>query len=124
MGQLLLSYKNGSTGTVNAYLAVNSEEAEEGLMYVPSMGSCNGAGSCYGMLFIFQNYSNRCFWMKNTAMPLRQFWITNGTISAEYNATPYSTNVICHYGDEVLETYTNSILTTGNQVYLQNSPNK
>ena len=104
---------------VNVYVASTPEEQKElGLMYQKSMGDCNGFGNCYGMLFVFQNYSDQCFGMKNTVMPLKQFWITGNSITSEVNGTPYSTATYCHYGDSILETYPNSSLRLGDRVTL------
>ncbi len=118
---LQISYYNGTSKTVNAYLALTPSQQTTGLMGRRSMGNCNGLGNCYGMLFIFANRSNACFWMKNTIMPLKQFWITNNAITAAYNATPYSTQVICHTGNEVLETNASSTLQVGDKVRLGRS---
>lgn len=117
--QLLLGYENGSTASVNAYLALTPKEQQIGLMYQTSFGNCNGQGNCYGMLFAFQNYSELCFWMKNTVLPLKQFWIYNNTITAEENGSPYSTQTYCHAGDAVLETHANSSLAVGDSIYLR-----
>ena len=112
---LELTYVNGTSVFVNVYLAATPEEQQAGLMNISSMGDCNGMGDCYGMLFVFPSYSNQCFWMKDTIMPLRQFWIMNGAITAEENGIPYSTSIYCHNGDKVLETYLNSTLQIGNR---------
>lgn len=113
VSKVTLGYQNGTVQSVNVYLAVTSIQQTTGLMNQTSMGTCNGKGNCYGMLFVFPNLSNQCFWMENTIMPLKQFWITNNVITYEYNAIPYSTQVICHIGNEVLETNVNSTLTSG-----------
>ncbi len=115
---LILAYPNGSSFDVNAYVASSAQQQAYGLMYLPSMGSCNGAGSCYGMLFVFPNSSSQCFWMKNTMMPLRQLWILGNVIVASERGTPYSTKVYCHTGNMVLETYPNSSLAIGDRIYL------
>lgn len=115
----MLNYENKSTAVVNGYLALTPEDQELGLMYQKSMGNCEGLGNCYGMLFVFPNYSDRCFWMKNTVMPLKQFWITGNSITFEVNGTPYSTSVYCHYGNSVLEAYSNSSLRVGDMVTLE-----
>ena len=109
-------YANGTLSKANVYLAENQLQQETGLMYVNSMGDCNGLGDCYGMLFVFSNYSEQCFWMDNTLMPLKQFWITGNVITFVYNATPYSTNTICHPGNSVLEADINSSLRIGDKI--------
>jgi uncharacterized membrane protein (UPF0127 family) len=113
--------QNELNRTVNVYLAISYQQQENGLMNQSTMGNCNGRGNCYGMLFLFPSNSNLCFWMKNTIMPLKQIWITNNTITAIENATPYSTVSYCHNGDEVLETQLNSTLSVGDNVYLKSS---
>ena len=112
-----LEYANGTVSEANVYLAENLTQQETGLMYVKSMGNCNGVNDCYGMLFLFSNYSERCFWMDNTPMPLKQFWMTGNVITFVYAATPYSTNTICHPGNRVLEADINSSLSVGDKVF-------
>lgn len=119
IAELMLVYGNGSAGYVNVYVASSTAEQERGLMYQRSMGSCGGLGDCYGMLFVFPNASDECFWMKNTEMPLKQFWITSNLITAQVNGTPYSTKTYCNTGGWVLEAPANSTLGLGNGVYLE-----
>jgi uncharacterized membrane protein (UPF0127 family) len=57
------------------------------------------------MLFVFPSNSSECFWMEDTPEPLTQVWISNGTITNVYNATPESTASVCAYGNWVLELY-------------------
>jgi uncharacterized membrane protein (UPF0127 family) len=99
----------------SAYLATTPYEWDLGYMNVTSLGeNCNmstqtGFDNCRqkGMLFEFYNQSVKCFWMKNTIIPLEQVWIgSNGVILYVYNATPLSTVPICHLGTYVLETNT------------------
>ncbi len=118
IGRLELQNGSGSMQG-NVYLAVTSEEQAYGLMYQKSIGDCNGAGNCMGMLFIFNNVSRECFWMENTIIPLRQYWITNNTITGVVNGTPYSVTPYCHYGNMVLETNINSTIVPGYKVYLE-----
>jgi uncharacterized membrane protein (UPF0127 family) len=119
IAQLGIAAHGGQVHTVNVYLALTPEEQDLGLMYQRSMGNCNGDGNCYGMLFVFPNYSDQCFWMKNTVMPLKQIWITGNSITSEVNASPYSTAAYCHYGNSVLEAYPNSSLQIGDEVTLE-----
>ncbi len=75
----------------NAYLATSLQQQYQGYMNSTTIGNCSGEGNCIGMLFVFKNQSEECFWMKNTIIPLRQLWISqNGIITYAYNATPYS----------------------------------
>ena len=59
-----IEYSNGTSTRENVYIADTPIEQATGLMYMNSMGSCNGIGNCYGMLFVFPNSSEECFWMK------------------------------------------------------------
>lgn len=119
IGSLQLGYSNGTSTTVNVYLAQTPIQWTTGMMNQSSLGNCNGLGNCYGMLFVFPNTSIQCFWMENTIMPLKQFWITNNTITAEWNGTPYSKATYCYQGNEVLETPSNSTLKSGDSVSLK-----
>ncbi len=83
------------------FLAANKTAWTNGLMYV-SLNELRVSGSI-GMLFVFPNDTQQCFWMANTEIPLQQLWINNGTVNYAYNATPYSTLSICYTGKEVLE---------------------
>lgn len=82
-------------------LALNETAWQQGLMNA-SEDSLAQTGAM-GMVFAFPNNSVQCFWMENTPMRLQQAWIANGTIAYVYNATPYSTASVCHYGSSVLE---------------------
>ena len=94
-------------GSYRVFTAVNEGEYTEGLMNV-SYQELQANGSV-GMLFVFPGYGNRCFWMKNTEIPLTQAWITNNSISYEYNASPYSENVVCSGAEAVLEVARGSV---------------
>ena len=100
---------NGNSSAVwSAYLAVTTAQLEEGYMNVSTIGNCNNMGSCIGMLFLFQNQSSQCFWMENTAIPLRQTWLNrSGYPTYTYVGAPYSTQAICSYGKYVIETAPN-----------------
>ena len=72
------------------------------------------------MLFAFSNYSNVCFWMENTEIPLKQIWIAaNGSVVNESDAVPYSTALICHNGKAVLETSPASSIRMGDKIRVQ-----
>ena len=99
---------NGTARNYSAYAAITDAQQQQGYMNVTSLGNCDGKSNCIGMLFEFANQSNECFWMKNTAMPLRQTWLnSSGYAVYTYEATPYSTNAICHEGMYVIETAPN-----------------
>ncbi len=116
-----IEYSNGTSTRENVYIADTPIEQATGLMYMNSMGSCNGIGNCYGMLFVFPNSSEECFWMKNTEISLKQSWIYNNTIIYQVEGVPYSLKSFCHYGNYVLETYANSSLGIGDHIYLNGS---
>jgi uncharacterized membrane protein (UPF0127 family) len=104
-----------------AYLALTSEQQMNGLMNVTSIGDCYGHGKCIGMLFVFQKGSSPCFWMKNTVIPLKQYWISNETITHVAVGVPYSTNQTCYYGDMVLETNASSNFSIGEKFLVNES---
>ena len=114
---ITIEYSNGTNARENVYIANTPIEQATGLMYMNSMENCNGIGNCYGMLFVFPNSSDECFWMKNTEMPLKQFWIYNNTIIYEIRGIPYSLKSFCHYGNYVLEASINSSLGIGDHIY-------
>ncbi len=102
----------------NAYIAASPQQQYQGYMNSTSIGNCSGKGNCIGMLFVFQNQSEECFWMKNTIIPLRQLWIDqNGIVEYAYNASPYSTKTVCAQGEYVLETQLD--IPIGAYVFLQ-----
>ncbi|HUC38649.1 MAG TPA: DUF192 domain-containing protein, partial [Candidatus Acidoferrum sp.] len=94
------------------YLATNISQQEEGYMNVSTLGNCDNRGNCLGMLFVFQDEMNLCFWMNNTRIPLKQTWINyDGFPVTSYNGTPFSNQVVCNYGKYVLETNPNFTLS-------------
>jgi uncharacterized membrane protein (UPF0127 family) len=101
----VLNQTSKSTTDYDVYTAQTMGEWTYGLMnYEFSCAIPNGCIN--GMLFLFPNESEQCFWMKNTTEPLTQIWIgTNGLVTAVYNATPEDTTTICHEGEAVLELY-------------------
>jgi len=99
---------NGVNSTYYAYLASTSVQQQQGYMNQTIIGDCRGMSPCVGMLFLFNNAQNLCFWMYNTKIALNQAWIAaNGMVVYEYIGTPYSTVTICHAGKAVLETLPN-----------------
>lgn len=60
---------------IDTQLAMNPQERQIGLMNRPSMPTHEG------MLFVFENASVQCFWMKNTLLPLTAAFVAeDGTI--------------------------------------------
>ncbi len=63
--------------TFRVWLAISSDETQEGLMYVPAEDIADDQG----MLFVFDGDGFRSFWMKNTVTPLDIAFIgSDGTI--------------------------------------------
>jgi uncharacterized membrane protein (UPF0127 family) len=91
--------------TYDVYTAQTPGELLDGLMnYKFSCAIPNGCIN--GMLFLFPNDSQQCFWMKNTPEPLTQIWFNaSGVVTAVYNAAPEDTNTVCNEGNAVLELY-------------------
>ena len=88
----------------NVYIANTLQLQELGYMNASGIGNCDGLGRCAGILFVFGNDSMQCFWMKNTFIPLKQSWISDGRVNYTYSGTPLSQNSICNIGNMVLET--------------------
>ena len=55
---------NAGIYNIDAELARTADEREIGLMFRSSMGTGDG------MLFVFEERGQQCFWMKNTLIPL------------------------------------------------------
>lgn len=75
---------------IDAQLAVTSEQREIGLMFRTDMPQHEG------MLFVFEDPSRLCFWMKNTVLPLTAAFIADdGTIVNLENMKPQTTESHC-----------------------------
>lgn len=62
--------------TVHAAVAANEADRQQGLMHRTSLGPNEG------MLFVFDESAQHCFWMKNTKLPLSIAFIDDhGTIT-------------------------------------------
>ncbi len=108
----ITEHYNNTTSTYSIYLALTMQQQQEGYMNVSTIGNCNNMGNCLGMLFVFPNYSDECFWMKNTTIPLRQTWINpSGYPTYSYVGTPLSLEPICSYGKYVIETLPNTTIS-------------
>ncbi|MDT8992099.1 DUF192 domain-containing protein [Curvibacter sp. APW13] len=75
---------------IQAQVASTPHQREVGLMFRQEMP----AGE--GMLFVFDNASNLCFWMKNTVLPLTAAFIADdGTIINLEDMKPMTTDSHC-----------------------------
>ncbi len=119
--KLIVESSSGAS-TYYAYIATTIQQQELGYMNQSSIGNCGGKSPCLGMIFYFGNYSDECFWMKNTEIPLEQAWISeNDTITYIYNATPYSTTPVCSDGLLVLEANPGAPIAVGDKLIMSNS---
>ena len=105
----LTEHSVNGISTYSVYIANTPSQQEEGYMNVSTTGNCDNRGTCLGMVFVFKNYTNQCFWMKNTAIALRQTWINqSGYPVYSYVGKPFSLQPICSYGKYVIETMPNA----------------
>ena len=75
---------------IDTQLAVTSEQREIGLMFRKEMPPHEG------MLFVFEQPSRMCFWMKNTVLPLTAAFIADdGSIVNLENMKPQTTDSHC-----------------------------
>ena len=75
---------------IDTQVAATSEQREIGLMYRKEMPQHEG------MLFVFENPSRLCFWMKNTLIPLTAAFIADdGTIVNLENMKPQTLDSHC-----------------------------
>ncbi|MDO8772895.1 MAG: DUF192 domain-containing protein [Burkholderiaceae bacterium] len=75
---------------VNAQVAATPEQRSTGLMFRREMPQSEG------MLFIFEEASVQCFWMKNTLLPLTAAFIaSDGTIVNLADMRPQTTDAHC-----------------------------
>jgi uncharacterized membrane protein (UPF0127 family) len=75
---------------VHAQLAVSPEQRQVGLMYRREMPTNEG------MLFVFEDTSRQCFWMRNTPLPLTiAFLADDGTIVNLADMKPLSEDSHC-----------------------------
>ena len=71
-------------------VAANPQQRETGLMHRPSMPAHEG------MIFIFEQAQQQCFWMKNTLLPLTAAFIADdGVIVNLVDMQPHSTQSHC-----------------------------
>jgi uncharacterized membrane protein (UPF0127 family) len=75
---------------IDAQLAMTAEQREVGLMFRKELPQTEG------MLFIFEDASRLCFWMKNTLVALTAAFIADdGTIVNLENMKPQTTDSHC-----------------------------
>lgn len=75
---------------ISAQVAQTPEQREIGLMFRPTMPQAEG------MLFIFEQPSKQCFWMKNTLLPLTAAFVADdGAIVNMVDMQPQTTNSHC-----------------------------
>jgi uncharacterized protein len=75
---------------VQAQLAASADQRQVGLMYRREMPSNEG------MLFVFEDASRQCFWMRNTLLPLSiAFVADDGTIVNLADMKPLSEDSHC-----------------------------
>ncbi len=75
---------------INVQLATTPDQRQTGLMHRPEMPQHEG------MLFVFEQPSQQCFWMKNTLLPLTAAFVADdGTIVNLVDMKPQTTNAHC-----------------------------
>ena len=75
---------------VDAQVAATPEQRSTGLMYRRQMPPAEG------MLFVFEQAGQQCFWMKNTLLPLTAAFVADdGTIVNLADMKPQSTDSHC-----------------------------
>lgn len=75
---------------IDAQVALTPEQRQTGLMYRAEMPTHEG------MLFVFEQPSPQCFWMKNTLLPLTAAFVADdGTIVNLADMKPQTTDSHC-----------------------------
>ncbi|MCX8522111.1 MAG: DUF192 domain-containing protein [Rhodoferax sp.] len=75
---------------IDAQVALTPDQLQTGLMYRTEMPQNEG------MIFVFQNASKQCFWMKNTLIPLTAAFIADdGSIVNLEDMQPLSAEKHC-----------------------------
>ena len=81
---------NAGMHVIDAQVALTPQERQTGLMLRKDMPQHEG------MLFVFQQASEQCFWMKNTLLPLTAAFVADdGTIVNTADMKPETTNSHC-----------------------------
>ena len=75
---------------IDAQVALTPQQQQTGLMYRKEMPQAEG------MLFVFEQPSTQCFWMKNTLLPLTAAFVADdGTIVNLADMQPHSEQSHC-----------------------------
>ena len=75
---------------IDAQVALTPDQRQTGLMYRSEMPQHEG------MLFVFEQATEQCFWMKNTLMPLTAAFVADdGTVVNLADMKPQSTDSHC-----------------------------
>lgn len=75
---------------IDAQVAATPQQRSTGLMFRPQMPASEG------MLFVFEQPSEQCFWMKNTLLPLTAAFVADdGTIVNLADMKPQTTDSHC-----------------------------
>ena len=75
---------------IDAQLALTPEQRQIGLMFRKEMPASEG------MLFVFEQATQQCFWMKNTLLPLTAAFVEDdGTIVNLADMKPQTTDSHC-----------------------------
>jgi len=81
---------NAGMHVIDAQVALTPQERQTGLMLRKDMPQHEG------MLFIFEQASEQCFWMKNTLLPLTAAFVADdGTIVNTADMKPETTDSHC-----------------------------
>ena len=81
---------NAGIHLITAELAQTEQQREIGLMFRESMAAN------HGMLFVFEQVGQQCFWMKNTLLPLDVAFIAdNGTVVNTDHMKPRTLDAHC-----------------------------
>jgi len=75
---------------IDTQVAATPEQRSAGLMFRQQMPQAEG------MLFVFEQAGQQCFWMQNTPLPLTAAFVADdGTIVNLADMTPFSTDSHC-----------------------------
>jgi uncharacterized membrane protein (UPF0127 family) len=81
---------NAGMHVIDAQVALTPQERQNGLMLRKNMPQHEG------MLFVFEQASEQCFWMKNTLLPLTAAFVADdGTIVNTADMQPETTDSHC-----------------------------
>jgi uncharacterized membrane protein (UPF0127 family) len=125
----IVTADNSTVSAGLVYIASTDSQQAQGFMNETSFGTCNGlaegsngtgngSGSqCIGMIFVFSEQQDLCFWMHDTPLPLQQDWVgANGTVVYVYQAQPEDDSSVCHDAEFVLETSPSNPIVVGDHM--------